>query len=40
MYDFFLCEEYNYDCGYMPEPDSYATVANGVALSINESELV
>lgn len=39
LYDFFLCEEYNYDCGYMPQSDSYVTVGNGVSLDINATEL-
>lgn len=39
LYDFFLCEEYNYDCGYLPKSDSYVTIANGVSLDINATEL-
>lgn len=34
LYDFFLCEEYNYDCGYVPEKDSFTTIANGVDLNM------
>ena len=37
MYDYFLCEEYNYDCGYMEDANGYILVANGIALSMSEA---
>lgn len=40
MEDFYLCEEFNYDCGYLPEDQSFATVANGCELDMDEAELL
>ena len=34
LYDFFLCEEYNYDCGYVPTDSSFMNIANGVSLNM------
>lgn len=40
MYDFMLCEEYNYDCGYLETVEDYTTCANGIQLSMNETTLL
>lgn len=36
---YFLCEEYNYNCGYLEEEDDYLTVAEGMELGITTTEL-
>jgi hypothetical protein len=36
---FFLCDEYNYDCGYAELISHFITVANGVQLNLTLSEL-
>ena len=38
-YEFFLCEQYNFDCGYTAKEGDYLTIANGVQLDITEIQL-
>ena len=40
MYDFMLCEEFNYDCGYQENSESYTTISNGVELTMNQTKLL
>lgn len=37
---FYLCEEYNYDCGYSESIYNFVTVANGVQLNLTYAELL
>lgn len=37
--NFYLCEEYNFNCGYLEEKTDYLTIANGVQLSFTATEL-
>ena len=37
--NFYLCEEYNYDCGYAENIAHFITIANGIQLNLTLSEL-
>ena len=37
--NFFLCEEYNYDCGYAESISHFVTIANGMQLNLTLTEL-
>ena len=37
--NFFLCEEYNYNCGYMEQENDFLTIAEGVELNMTTTEL-
>jgi hypothetical protein len=37
---FYLCEEYNYDCGYSESIYNFVTIANGVQLNLTFAELL
>lgn len=37
--NFYLCEEYNFNCGYLEEQTDFLTIANGVQLNFTATEL-
>lgn len=37
--NFYLCEEYNFNCGYLEDQTDFLTIANGVQLNLTTMEL-
>jgi hypothetical protein len=37
--NFFLCEEYNFDCGYVEDDTESVSVANGIQLRFTPAEI-
>jgi hypothetical protein len=35
--NFFLCEEYNFDCGYVEDDAETVSISNGIQLKMNAS---
>ena len=39
LYEYLLCEEFNYDCGFLEDEASPITISNGISLDITEEKL-